>query len=75
MPAPPTHDPNVILGNRIRELREKRGISQEDLAEATDLHRNMIGLLERGRRSASIQTVVKIAAALKVHPKQLFWKF
>ena len=69
-------DPNnVILGNRIRELRLKAGMSQEALAEAANLHRNMIGLLERGQRSASLQTMVKVAKALKVRPKQLLWKF
>ncbi len=71
----PSRNVNAMLGNRIRELRLKRKMSQEQLAEAADLHRNMIGLLERGRRSPSLETVVKIAEALKVHPKRLFWKF
>jgi len=47
----------------------------EQLAEMTGLHQNMIGLLERGKRNPSLETVVKLARGLEVHPSRLFAKF
>jgi transcriptional regulator with XRE-family HTH domain len=49
----------------------KRGISQEKLAEMASLHRNYIGVLERGGQFASLGAIVKIAHALKVKPASL----
>jgi transcriptional regulator with XRE-family HTH domain len=63
------------FGNNLRALRAKRGISQEDLAESADLHKNMVGLLERGRRNPSLVTITKLAKALKVKPAKFFAKF
>lgn len=61
-------DPNlVILGSRIRELRKERGLSQEKLAELSDVHRNFIGFIERGERNAGIQTFIAIAKGLDIH--------
>ena len=46
-------------------------LSQEDLAEKADLHHNFIGELERGEKAASIDSLVKIARALKVPVQNL----
>jgi transcriptional regulator with XRE-family HTH domain len=59
------------FGNRLRELREKRGLSQEQLATAARLHTTHISLLERGGRSARLETVERLAIALKIQPAQL----
>ena len=71
----PSRDPKLMFGKTLRALRTKRGISQEGLAEAADLHRNMVGLLERGRRNPSLETIVKLAKALRVEPAKFFAKF
>ncbi len=63
------------FGNNLRALRLKRKISQEHLAESADLHKNMVGLLERGLRNPSLVTIVKLAKALKVEPAKFFAKF
>jgi transcriptional regulator with XRE-family HTH domain len=60
------------VGLRLRALREQKGLSQEALAAACNLHRTYIGLIERGERSLSIPTVEIIANALGVDPAQLF---
>ncbi len=71
----PARDPKAMFGKALRVLRERRGISQEKLAESANLHRNMVGLLERGRRNPSLATIVKLAKALRVEPAKFFSKF
>ncbi len=49
-----------------REYRRKvRKLSQEKLAEHADVHRNYIGLIERGEQNITIESLVKVAKALK----------
>lgn len=61
-----------ILGKNIRKYREIRGLSQEKLAEYSDLHRTYIGAVERGERNISIDNIGKIAKALGVNIENLF---
>lgn len=59
------------FGQIIRELRLKRGMSQESLAERAALHRNYIGGIERGERNVSLRNILKLSAALRVKPGKL----
>lgn len=59
------------FGERLRKLREKSGFSQEDLADAAELHRTHISLIERGQRSVRLETIEKLAIALGVQPAKL----
>jgi transcriptional regulator with XRE-family HTH domain len=52
------------FGTVLRRLREAAGLSQEALAEAADVHRNYVGLLERGQRMPTILVVQQLATAL-----------
>lgn len=61
----------VQLGKRIRALRDERDISQEELADRADIHRNYISQIEGGKRNVSFYNVVKIARALQVSPSGL----
>lgn len=54
------------MGKRIRDERNRKGISQETLAEMCNLGTSYIGIIERAEKRASIGTLVKIANALKV---------
>ena len=67
----PSRDPRALIGERIRDLRIRRGISQERLAELAHLHRNYIGGVERGERNISIINIVELAHALAVRPYKL----
>ena len=53
------------LGDAIRHRRKARKLSQEKLAEHADVHRNYIGLIEQGEQNITIESLVKLAKALK----------
>ncbi len=61
----------VKLGQQIKEIRLKRGLTQEDLAERSGLGVSHIARLEQGRRKATIDTLQKIADVLGVQVKDL----
>jgi transcriptional regulator with XRE-family HTH domain len=52
------------IGLAIRQLREAEGISQEELAFQSDLHRTYLGSVERGERNIAIINISKISKAL-----------
>jgi transcriptional regulator with XRE-family HTH domain len=56
----------VVLGNRIRELRRKQGFSQESFADHCGLHRTYMGGIERGEHNLTIQTALTIAKGLGI---------
>jgi len=60
------------FGERVREIRKQKGLSQESLALACDLDRTYIGGVERGERNISLLNIQKIAEALGVNTKDLF---
>jgi transcriptional regulator with XRE-family HTH domain len=61
----------VKFGQVIREIRLKRGMSQEDLAEKASLHRNYIGGIESGQRNPSLGIILTLSAALGIKPGRL----
>jgi DNA-binding XRE family transcriptional regulator len=60
------------FGERVRELRKQKELSQETLAGACDLDRTYIGGVERGERNVSLINIHIIARALGVSVKDLF---
>lgn len=54
----------VAFGQRVRDAREARGWTQEDLAEKTNMDRTYIGGIERGERNPSLLNINKLARAL-----------
>lgn len=60
------------LGLKIRKLRKKLKISQEELGFMSGLHRTYIGAIERAEQNVSVDNIHKIAKALKVSPDELF---
>ncbi|WET04851.1 helix-turn-helix transcriptional regulator [Flavobacterium sp. YJ01] len=59
------------LGIHIRQLREKKGLSQQALAEDCDIPRNQIGRIERAEINTGIKTLIRIANALDIDLKEL----
>ena len=62
------------IGQRIRNYRTARGLSQEKLADLCGCHPTYIGQLERGEKNATIESIDKIATALDVSLSKLFDK-
>lgn len=59
------------LGKRVRSHRSEAGLSQEDLGEASGLHRTYIGHLERGEINPTLLNILKVAAALGIDASEL----
>jgi transcriptional regulator with XRE-family HTH domain len=56
----------VYFGQRVREIRKDKGLSQEELAHKADLHRTYIGMIERAEKNITLINIEKIANALEV---------
>jgi len=65
-------DVKRLIGNRIRQLRKEKGLSQEKLGHVSELHYTHVGAIERGEKNWSIDTLIKIAKGLNVEIAQLF---
>src|SRR5229473_1018476 len=61
----------AALGQRVRELRKKKGFSQEAFADVTGVHRTWMGAVERGERNLSFHNLVLISKALGITLSQL----
>ncbi|MDQ1163904.1 MULTISPECIES: helix-turn-helix domain-containing protein [unclassified Flavobacterium] len=59
------------LGTHIRQLREKKGLSQQALADDCDITRNQIGRIERAEINTGIKTLIRISNALDIDLKEL----
>ena len=60
-----------ILGENVRRLRERRGWTQDQLAEVSGLHYTYVSGIERGRRNVTIDVLARMADALRVRPTEL----
>ncbi len=60
-----------VFGSRLRELRERASITQEELAKRVDLSRTSITNIEKGRQRVLLHQFVDLAEALNVEPTTL----
>jgi transcriptional regulator with XRE-family HTH domain len=63
----------IHLGNTIRRLRDERGVSQKELAEAAKLTPSFLSLVENDRRRPSLAVIRRLADALDVPEDVLIW--
>jgi transcriptional regulator with XRE-family HTH domain len=59
------------FGENLKRLRNAKGMSQEKLALATEVDYQQIYRIEHGKINTTISTILSIARALNVHPKEL----
>ena len=62
---------NRAFGKTLKRLREKEGLSQEELAFQAELHRTYISQIERGIKSPSLRTIQQLATALGIRASAL----
>jgi transcriptional regulator with XRE-family HTH domain len=60
------------FGQRVRELRQERNLTQQQLADISGLHKNYIGMIERGERNPSLMNIDILAKSLEVDITALF---
>ncbi len=60
------------FGDKIRQLRKERNLSQEELADRAELHRTYIGMIERAEKNITLINIEKLAKALDVEISELF---
>jgi transcriptional regulator with XRE-family HTH domain len=65
----------VLLGRTVREIREHRGLTQQQLADLCGFHRTFIISIEKGRQNVSVSTLIRLATGLRVLPADLFRGF
>ena len=56
----------IKFGERVRQLRKEKRMSQEELADKANLHRTYIGMIERAEKNVTLINIEKIAKALEV---------
>lgn len=61
----------VKFGQRVRQERTTRKLSQEQLAELAGVHRTYIGMIERGEKNITLENIEKLAKALELKPDEL----
>ena len=65
----------IKFGQKVKELRLEKGLSQEAFAHLAELDRTYISSIEKGDRNVSITVIEKIATALDIEITKLFeWK-
>lgn len=62
----------VIVGKNIRRIRQRKGLTQEELAFESEIDLTYIGGIERGKRNPSLLLMARIAGALSVPLPKLF---
>lgn len=66
------NDIEKAFGQAVRKLRLERNLSQEKLSELSGLDRSYVSEIERGKKTASIRTVIKLAVGLEISPTKIF---
>ena len=64
---------NILLtfGKRVKQLRIQNKMTQEQFAQKCDLHKNYIGMIERGERNPSLINIETIACTLEISLSEL----
>lgn len=62
----------VKFGKKVRELRERMELSQEELAARAGVHRTYLGMIERAEKNITLLNILKIAKALNLRLFSLF---
>ena len=62
----------IKFGEKVRDIRKEKGLSQEQLSFKAELHRTYIGMIERAEKNITLVNIEKIANALEINISELF---
>ena len=62
----------IKFGKKVREERARLGLSQEELASRTGVHRTYIGMIERAEKNITLENIEKVSKALKISISDFF---
>jgi transcriptional regulator with XRE-family HTH domain len=62
----------LLIGQRIKEIRNEKSMSQEDVANTAEMERSFVTHIERGRRNISVDTLQRVLDALDISFKDFF---
>lgn len=62
----------LLFGSKLKSIREEQNLSLKKTDAQSDLDSSNIFKYETGQRDPQLTTIIKLAIALKVHPKELF---
>jgi len=65
----------IKFGKKVREERDKLGLSQEELAARAGVHRTYIGMIERAEKNITLENIQKICKALNLKIGDFFVDF
>lgn len=65
-------DNKILLGTRIRKIREGKSLTQEKLAELMDINAKYLSGIERGKENPTLDMLIRLAIALDVEMWELF---
>ena len=63
---------NEMIGSRIKDLRNRNGLTQQELADRTELTKGFISQLERGQVTPSVETLLDLIECLGTSPSEFF---
>ena len=66
------HELEMYVCHRLKQERERLGLSQMALAYESDVSQNMITYIETGKRTPTLNTILKLCTAMKINPSVLF---
>lgn len=72
MNMPPRSQLHLVFGDAIKRWRQERGFSQERLAELIRMSPSFVGMLERGEKTTTLETVERLSDALSVEVRDFF---
>ncbi len=61
----------IAFGDRVREIRKMKTLTQEEVSEITGFHRTYIGMVERGERNPSLKNIEVFAKAFGMTVSEL----
>lgn len=61
----------IKFGQRVKELRRERNLTQQQLSEISGLHKNYIGMIERGERNPSLVNIDILAKSFETTISEL----